>query len=49
MLTYQGCFFSKVRTMAGNYNLPGDMTLAAFASQTINPAMTRTEVAFLQY
>jgi len=49
MLAYQGCFFSKVGTIAGNYDLPGDMACTAFASQTISPTLTRTEAAFLQY
>jgi hypothetical protein len=41
MPTYQRRLFSKMRSVAGNYSLLGNMALATFASQAINTTMAR--------
>jgi len=45
----QGGFLPEVGAIAGNYNLPGNLALALFTSQAINPAAARAYPALLQY
>jgi len=45
----QGTLFPEVRTVAGNGNLAGDMTLPAFTSPAMGTTVTGAEAARLQY
>jgi len=49
VLTDQRCFLTKVRAIAGNNYLPGNLTLPFFASQTVNPALPGAEGALFQH
>jgi hypothetical protein len=40
---------SKVRAIAGNHGLAGNIALPTFTSQTISPTLTRAETALFQY
>ncbi len=46
MPTYQRRLFAKVRPIAGNHCLMGNTALTTFASEAINPTMTRAQAAF---
>ncbi len=49
MPAYQGCLFAKVRVVAGNYSLSGNVALPAFTSRAINPTAPRANAALFQY
>ena len=42
-------FLPEVRTIAGNYDLGGNLALTAFTSQAIDPAPPRAHLAGFQY
>jgi len=47
MFTYQRRLFSKVRSIAGNYKLAGDMAFSLFTSQLVNLTVARAQAALL--
>ncbi|GAH60425.1 unnamed protein product [marine sediment metagenome] len=49
MPTDQRRFLSKVRTITGDYDLSGNLALAAFTSQAIDTAPAGTHMALFQY
>ncbi len=46
--TYKRCLLSEVGPIARDHDLAGDMALATFTSQTVNPAMARAQTALFE-
>jgi len=49
MPAHQRGFLSEVGTIAGDHDLSGNLTLAAFTSQAIDQAVAGTHLARFQY